>query len=260
MARLRRPVGVLPLTRGYPGPLPSVQGDTFPHSSSENLTLHRGAMDGGAWLTATAGTPAETRLNQAADGSMGTRSSRWFDLCHLLARRVAGRASSLVRRISSAPGMGGRQFFNCPRLGGSGTTRGGGEWLLGGYGAAGGRNWREVVRGRRIESCKLGCSRGNHGGRRRLGIARGRRPGNLLWWAQAVVREFLLRSKAVDRGMGMAWARGAATCGGRSSQWQLDVRAPASADTPRGTGLGAWRASTLPVDSAHGTGLGPAVP
>jgi hypothetical protein len=42
----------------------------------------------------------------------------------------------------------------------------------------------------------------------RLGVARGRRPGNLLWWAQAVVREFLLRSKAADRGMGTAWARG----------------------------------------------------
>jgi hypothetical protein len=54
---------------------------------------------------------------------------------------------------------------------------------------------------------------------------------------RAVVREFLLRSKATDRDMGKAWARGAATCGGRSSQWQLDVRAPASTDTPRGTGL-----------------------
>jgi hypothetical protein len=75
-----------------------------------------------------------------------------------------------------------------------------------------------------------------------------------------VVREFLLRSKAADHGMGRAWARGAATCGGRSSQWQLDVRAQASADTPRGTGLGAWRASPLPVDSAHNTGLRPAVP
>jgi hypothetical protein len=62
--------------------------------------------------------------------------------------------------------MGSRQFFNCPRLGGSGTTRGGDERLLGGCGAAGGRNWREVVRGRRIEPCELGCSRGNRGGRR----------------------------------------------------------------------------------------------
>jgi hypothetical protein len=65
--------------------------------------------------------------------------------------RVAGRASSPVRRISSAPGMGDRKFFDCTRLGGSGTTRGGGERLLGGCGAAGGRNWREVARGRRIE-------------------------------------------------------------------------------------------------------------
>jgi hypothetical protein len=35
-----------------------------PHSSSENLTLHRGAMDGGAWPAATTGTSAETRLKQ----------------------------------------------------------------------------------------------------------------------------------------------------------------------------------------------------
>jgi hypothetical protein len=61
-------------------------------------------------------------------------------------------------------------------------------------------------------------------------------------------------------GMGTAWPRGAATCGGRSSQWRLDVRAPASVGTPRGTGLGAWCASPLLSNSAHGTGLEPAVP
>jgi hypothetical protein len=35
-----------PPTRGYPGTLPSAQGNISPHSSSENLTLHRGSMDG----------------------------------------------------------------------------------------------------------------------------------------------------------------------------------------------------------------------
>jgi hypothetical protein len=131
MARLRRPVGVLPLTRGYPGTLPSVQGNTFPLFSSENPTIPRGAMDGGAWPAATAGTSVATRLKSVTDGSIGTRSSWWFGLCHLLAMRVAGRASSPVRQISSASGMGGRQFFDFPRLGDSGTTRGGGERLLG---------------------------------------------------------------------------------------------------------------------------------
>jgi hypothetical protein len=52
-----------------------------------------------------------------------------------------------------------------------------------------------------------------------------------------VVREFLLRSKAADCGMGTTWARGAATCGGRSSQWRLGMLAPASSGVPRGTGL-----------------------
>jgi hypothetical protein len=33
------------------------------------------------------------------------------------------------------------------------------------------------------------------------------------------------------------------------------VRAPASAGTPRGTVLGAWRASPLLSNSAHGTSL-----
>jgi hypothetical protein len=52
-----------------------------------------------------------------------------------------------------------------------------------------------------------------------------------------VVREFPLRSKAADCGMGTTWARGAATCGGRSSQWRLGMLAPASSGVPRGTGL-----------------------
>jgi hypothetical protein len=64
MARLCRPVGVLLLPRGYPGTLPSVQGITFPHFSFENLTLHRGAMDGGARPAVTMATPAKTRLKQ----------------------------------------------------------------------------------------------------------------------------------------------------------------------------------------------------
>jgi hypothetical protein len=82
------------------------------------------------------------------------------------------------------PGMGGRQFFNCPRLGGSGTTRGGGERLLGGCEAAGGRNWREVARGWRIEPASWAARAATVVGGGRLGVARGRRSGNLLWWAQ----------------------------------------------------------------------------
>jgi hypothetical protein len=93
--------------------------------------------------------------------------------------RVAGRALSPVRRISSVPGMGDGQFFDCPRLGGSGTTRGGGERLLGGCGAAGGRNWREVAYGRRIEHASWGGSRGNHGGSDSVLLAQEERGGVL---------------------------------------------------------------------------------
>jgi hypothetical protein len=42
----------------------------------------------------------------------------------------------------------------------------------------------------------------------RLGVVRGRRPGDLYSGHKAVVRVFPLRSKAADRGMGTAWARG----------------------------------------------------
>jgi hypothetical protein len=63
--------------------------------------------------------------------------------------------------------------------------------------------------------------------------------GDLFWWAQAVgERRFLMRQDTQVT----AWARhglgGGGRRGGRGSQWRLDVRAPASAGTPRGTVLG----------------------
>jgi hypothetical protein len=52
-----------------------------------------------------------------------------------------------------------------------------------------------------------------------------------------VVREFPLRSKAADRGMGTTWARGGGDVRRTERQWRLGMLAPASSGVPRGTGL-----------------------
>jgi hypothetical protein len=61
------------------------------------------------------------------------------------------KASSPARWISGAHGLGGQKIYDGRQLCGLGTMGRGGERLLGGCRAAGGRNLREMAGGRQIE-------------------------------------------------------------------------------------------------------------